>query len=365
MSARFRLPRLPAFAKRLGLASAGAVLLFGVYGAFVSEEPMAALLWFLRGPSATFPSLLTSFERTVTLFLCSVAVAAAFRAGQFNLGGEGQVYAGAFSAAVAALALPGLPPVVAPSVALAAGALGGVALAAPACAAGQRRGGDVLLVSFLVAQGASPIIDWLIASPFRDTASNLVATPVVAAAFRLARLARPSALSVAAPLAAVIAFAVVARARATGSGFAETTFGRNPDFARSVGLADRFLPARVIALSGALHGLAGAFLVLAQEGRAVRGVSGGLGWNAIGAAMLAGLDPLLCLPASFFFAWIDAGARNASIHADLSADAGLFLKALVILVATVRIWPSPARLFRRRPARAPASRATPRDGGAS
>ncbi|MCX7025875.1 MAG: hypothetical protein NT080_14850 [Spirochaetes bacterium] len=342
---------IASFAKRFALSVATVVAFFALYGTLASGEPAAALVAFVRGPFSSVSSALTALERCATLSICAVGVAWAFRSGQYNLGGEGQVYAGAFSAALAALSFPSMPAPFASVLALAAGASGGILVAGPAALAATRRGTDVLLVTFLSSQAVIPLIDWGIASPFRDVESYLVATPAIASAFRFARLAPPAALTATVGIALAVVAAVSFRMLCTRRGFAETTFGRNPAFARSVGLAGPLLPARVLVMSGSLHGLAGACLVLASEGRAIRGMSGGLGWNAIGAAMLAGLDPAMCLPSSLFFVWLDMGARNASMVSDLSYDAGTFLKALVILFATIRVWPSvPAIVFGRRKA---------------
>ena len=88
--------------------------------------------------------------------------------------------------------------------------------------------------------------------------------------------------------------------------------------------------------SGALNGLAGALLALGANGRAVRGMTGGIGWNGISIALLAGNDPRLILPAALFFSWLETGSRQASILAGISVDVGTVAKALVLLFATAR-----------------------------
>src|SRR5262249_14342535 len=68
--------------------------------------------------------------KATTLIFTGVAAAFAFRAGMFNIGGEGQLYLGAFAAAVAALLLPpGLPGAVAIPVLSITAFLGGAAAA--------------------------------------------------------------------------------------------------------------------------------------------------------------------------------------------------------------------------------------------
>lgn len=324
------------FILRIGFAMGLALLLYAVYGLIFSHDAGNALLFFLRGPLVDPSSFLTFLERLAPLTLAALGVMLAFKAGLFNLGGEGQVYAGAVCSVLFATAFPSMPPVIAPALGLLAGAFGGALITAPSAVAGIRRGADVLLSTFLISQAGMLIVDWLVASPLRDRSSNIVATVRLAPAYLLERIAAPSALTVAAVIGPLAVFLMHRFMRFSRPGYLLRIYGKNPVFADSVGLPVALLPFWALAASGALHGMAGTILVIAQEGRLVRGLSGGLGWNAIGVALLAALKPKYCLPAAVLFAWLDSGARNASIFSDLSMDAGTVLKAVILFLVTVR-----------------------------
>jgi simple sugar transport system permease protein len=92
-----------------------------------------------------------------------------------------------------------------------------------------------------------------------------------------------------------------------------------------------------MAISGALGGTAGSFLVLGQAGRAIKGMTGGVGWNGLAIALIAGSDGLGAVPAALFFAWLDSGSRQASILADLSPDASSILVAAALLLITAKL----------------------------
>ncbi len=258
----------------------------------------------------------------------------AFRAGHFSLGGEGQLYLGAVFAAFAGIHAPagylGL------ALALAAGTLGGMAAAAPAAAGKRLAGADVLLTTFLLSQAAIFIADWAIAGPLRDGGNNLVAMAAIPKASLLPRLFPPSVLSPA-PFMALIAIALgwffFSRSKL---GHQLSLYGKNPLFARLQGFPVDAFSWQPVLFAGAAHGLAGALLSLGPNGTAVRGMSGGIGWSAIGVSLIAGNEPLALPFAAFLFAWLDAGARQASIVSDLPPDVAMVVKALVILAATAK-----------------------------
>lgn len=326
---------------RLAAPPLAAILAGPLVVALFSGDPGTAMASFAFGPFSSAGAASAFLEQSALLALCALGAALAFRSGSFNLGGEGQLYAGGLVAVLAALALPVAPPASALAAALAAGALGGAALALPSALGKRFAGADVLLSSFLVSQAAVLAIDWLIASPLRDADSNLIATRMVARAILPDRALFPAGY---APYAALVLAAVLALFFArTGEGRAVDLYGGNPTFAKSVGLPVGKLALWPLVGAGALHGLAGAFIALGPAGRAVRGMSGGLGWTAIAVSLLAGNRPLAILPAALLLGWLDSGARQAAVLAGVPFDAALLVKAFVLLLATARLLPPRAR----------------------
>jgi simple sugar transport system permease protein len=193
-----------------------------------------------------------------------------------------------------------------------------------------------MLTSFLFAQAAIIVVDWSIGGPLRDSNANLLAMPAIAERLRLPRLAPPSPLSLALPISALLAVSTVVFTRATRTGAELRLLGRNPSFARAVGLSPR-LGAWAMAASGALAGIGGSLLVLGQAGRAVKGMTGGIGWDGLAVALIAGSDGLGALPAAVFFAWLDSGSRQAAMLADLSPDASSVLKAVALFLITAKL----------------------------
>lgn len=321
---------------RMSAALATAVVLAAIAAALLSSEPAIALRSFFITPFLNTPSFLSMIELSAPLALCALGVIVTFRAGHYSLGGEGQAYAGSFAAAAAGYAGFMGTGTAATIAALVAGAAAGAVVAALPAAGKRFAGADVLLTSILVSQGAIFVVDWAIGGPLRDQTGNLIAMPALDPGMLLPRLAPPSTLTLAPFVAVVFCLLVALYFDRTRSGAAHDLYGRNPRFAGLQGYDVQRLAWLPIIMAGMLHGLAGAFMVLGAKGTALRGMSGGIGWSAIGVALVAGSRPAAVPVAALLFAWLDSGARQAAVLSDLPPDAGLAIKALVILVVSAR-----------------------------
>jgi ABC-type uncharacterized transport system permease subunit len=326
--------KAPPSARRI-IAGGAALAIAALYAATASADPASALTAYFAAPFASSYSILAMIERAAPMLASAAGACVALKAGAFNLGGEGQAAVGALASAVVigALSDSNMAPSAAIGLAMAAAAAAGAALAWASAAAESWSGADLMLTSFLVSQSAAIAVDWTVGTALREEGSNLLAMASVPAAYRLARLAPPSPLSAAAPISLAAAALAAFWLRATRTGKEIELIGKNPLFARAAGIPGGARSA-AMAASGALGGLAGSMIVLGQAGRAIKGMTGGVGWDGLSVALVAGSDPIAAVPASLFFSWLDAGARQGSILSDLSPDASAVMKAAVLFLIT-------------------------------
>lgn len=313
--------------------------LAAIYALAASKDPRGALFAFFIGPFSNAYAFNSLLESAAPLLACALGACIAFRAGAFNLGGEGQASVGTLAAAVVVAAVQRtqiLPPALGIVAALLAAAAAGACLALLSALAERRAGAEVMLTSFLFAQAATIAVDWAIGGPLKDPGSNLLGMAPIPSAFRLPLLAPPSPLSLAFPLALALAVATVFLTKGTRAGMELKILGKSPAFAKAVGLSSG-LGVRAMAASGALAGIAGGFLVMGQAGRAVKGMTGGVGWNGLAVALISGSDGIGAIPAALFFSWLDSGTRQASMLSDLSADSSSVLKAVALFLITARL----------------------------
>jgi simple sugar transport system permease protein len=103
---------------------------------------------------------------------------------------------------------------------------------------------------------------------------------------------------------AVIAFALWR----TPFGFGVRVLGASDQAARYAGISTTRVVLSVMAIAGAVAGMAGGVEVLGVQSRLIEGFSVGFGFKAVAVALLGGLDPLAVIPAGLFFGFVEAGA---------------------------------------------------------
>ena len=317
-------------------ALAAAVALALIRILLVSDDPSGTVRALFLGPFLDGFSLGNMFDTSSFLVITGIAVSLAFRAGVFNLGGEGQVYAGALVGAMVCIAVPDW-----------GGAAGIAASCFAAAAAGAVISGlsgylrmkldiDELITSFLISAALIPIIDYAVAGPLRDPAGYLLATREIGTSFRLVRLFPPSRLSSVAVLAVIAAFVYWFYLFRTFWGYEHRMCGLNRDFARYGGIdVDRFLLLPMV-MSGALHGLAGGLHVLGARYACIQGGTAGMGWNGIAVALIARTHPAGIIPAALVFAYLDAGSKTAMIRTNFTFELSAMVQAVVFLLITAQ-----------------------------
>ncbi len=298
-----------------------------------ADDPAAAIEAFFIGPWNGVWFGGNTLDGVCLLLTAGLGAFVSFQAGCFNLGCEGQVYAGGLAAAFVLLVLPpsgGSVWVGAFAAAAAAGVMGFVSGFLKRYA-----GANEIITSFLLSAAFMPFADYLIAGPLRDPSGSLLATAPIT---QLPRILPPSNLSVS----FIAAILLVATVRIF---FNDTVFGYRlkiassaPDFARYAGIeTSRFwIPA--MTASGALCGLAGFFAVSGTYGRCHVGFPGGLGWNAIAVALIAGNRPLFLFPAALIYGALNAGAESAMLATGLQFETSSFIQALILLFSTLKIF---------------------------
>jgi simple sugar transport system permease protein len=92
-----------------------------------------------------------------------------------------------------------------------------------------------------------------------------------------------------------------------------------------------------MAVSGCFAGLTGFFAVAGTYGKCYQGFSGGLGWDAVALALIAGNEPLLLFPAVFVFGAARAGAGTAMLQAGFGFETAAFIQAAILLLAAIAL----------------------------
>ncbi len=343
-----RLEKRPArSAAALVLAPTGAVAFTLVVSALLVLWAGAPVLrtygLLFQGGFGSVFALSETLTRATPLVLTGLAATVAFKARLFNIGAEGQLYAGA----IAAIAVGGLhggsgftqPPWLLFPLMMAAAALAGALLLLGPAWLKLRLGVDevvtTLLLNFIVLLGVGALLD----GPMKDpTAMGWPQSVALQGELELSKLIAQTRVHSGLAWAVALAAALWALMKYTVLGFDIRALGANARAAAFAGVPVTRTMVAVALLSGALAGLAGAIEVAGRTGYVTLDMSPGYGYGGIVIAMLAGLHPVGVLAAGVFVAGVQVGADSMSRALAVPtyiADVIVAASLLAVLVATL------------------------------
>jgi len=325
----------------VGAPVAAMVVALAIAGVLIALAGAPVLEAYGRILTGAFGSRLSATEtltRATPLIFTGLAAAVAFRAQVWNIGAEGQLYAGALAVATLGAANPaGLPPALLIPALMAAGAVAGMVLLLVPVFLRLRFGVDevvtTLLLNFIVLLFVSLAIEGFLRDPLAFGWPQSV--PVTEAAM-LPQIVPRSRLHLGLIIAVLAALAVYVLNRATVFGLQSRAAGLNAAAARFSGVPIGRTLLLVACLSGGLAGLAGAVEVLGVKGFVSTDLSPGFGYSGIVVAMLAALNPIGVIFAALFVATMFVGADGMSRALDVPsfiADVTVSLALLTMLVA--------------------------------
>jgi ABC-type uncharacterized transport system permease subunit len=319
-----------------------AVLTAVVVGSVVilaaGRNPIVAYGALLDGALGGVEAIGQTLARATPFVIAALAVAFGFKAGLFNIGAEGQLLVGALAAAwVGTFAWVGaLPALLAVPVVLLAGAGGGLAWGGIPGVLKARTGAHEVITTIMLNAIALRLTEWIVTSRepvllLDVTASNPHTAPIAPSA-RLPELLADTNLHLGFLLALALAAAVWFVLARTTIGFEIRTVGANPNAARYAGMSVARTTVLVLAVSGAIAGVAGAGEVSGgPTAYLTPGAFFGIGFDAIAIALLARANPFAVIPAGLLWGALLSGAPAMQLRADLSIDLVRIVQALIIL----------------------------------
>ena len=270
--------------------------------------------------------------RAVPLILIGLGLALAFRGGAFNIGAEGQFYAGAIAATWIGLSVGHLPSPLAVAAVLSGAVLAGALWVAIPVLLRVRYGVLEVISTLLLNFVAEALTSLLVQGPLQESQHIYPQSDPIAESARLPLLAgtRLHAGFALALAGALLLHWVFSR---TLWGFRLRAVGLGPRAAEIAGRIDsRWITALALALSGAIAGLAGGVEVSGVSYALFQNLSPGYGFTGIAVALLGRLHPFGVVLAGLLFGALEAGAGAMQREADVPAVAVYLVEAVVIIV---------------------------------
>ena len=319
------------------------LLLTSVLVAWAGAPVGKAYALLLQGGFGSRFALTETLTRATPLILTGLAAAVAFRARLFNIGAEGQLYAGA----LAAVAVGGLhggsgfeasPWLLFPLMVAAAMAAGAALLLGPALLK-SRLGVDEVVTTLLLNFIALLVVSAMLDGPMKDpTAMGWPQSVALQETLQLGKLIERSRVHTGLLAALGLSLALWALLRFTTLGFEIRAVGSGARAAAFAGMPVAWVTVKVALMSGALAGLAGAVEVAGRAGYVTLDMSPGYGTSGVVIAMLAALHPLGVVAAAVFVAGILVGADSMSRAVGVPtyiADVIVAVSLIAVLVATL------------------------------
>ncbi|MEM1286932.1 MAG: ABC transporter permease [Pseudomonadota bacterium] len=343
--ARGELPRWVDYGLIPLLNLAAAFLVAGLVVIAVGENPLEAVELMLFGAFGYGEGVGFTLYYATNFIFTGLAVAVAFHAGLFNIGGEGQAYVAGLGVAIVCLMLDQFTPwwITAP-LALAAGcAVGGLWAFVPGYLQATR-GSHIVITTIMFNFIAAALMTYMLVNVFRQPGAMAPESRTFEEGGRIPRLdwlfdwfganLGGAQLNISFFLALIMAFLVWVLIWRTRLGYRMRTLGQNPTAAVYAGMRPPRLIMIAMAISGALAGMMALNEIMGVHGRLILEFAGGAGFVGIAVALMGRAHPIgIVLAALLFGALYQGGAELAFSMPSITRDMIIAIQGLVILFA--------------------------------
>jgi general nucleoside transport system permease protein len=319
------------------VAVAAALFVGALFIVTLGANPFLAYGAIISGAFGNINALAETVVKATPLLLAGLGLSIAYRANMWNIGAEGQIFAGGMAAAATALWLGNsLPPVLLIPLQLLAGFTVGAFWAYIPAFLKTRLGIDEIINTIMLNYIAALGVAWIIQNPLRDPSAGFPRTSIIPEAAQLPILLPRTRLHIGVlfALAAMVLIHVILWK--TSPGFKIRSVGDNRDAANACGIKVNRVLIISMVISGGLAGIAGMVQVSGLHFRMIQDISGGIGFSAIAVTLLAGNQPLALIVSAFFMASLDVGANTMQYRADVPVAVVHLIQGLVILFVVAR-----------------------------
>ena len=302
------------------IALAITAVIIGLLVAIAGVSPLDAFSSLYDGAFGDRESALETLVQATPLILTGLAAAIAFRAGIWNIGGQGQFIAGAIGTWWVYATMPGLPAPLLFVAMFAGAAVFGAVWASVASVLLVRYGTNEILTTVMLNFVIDYMLSWLLSGPWQANDTPYSQTERMVESTFLPRFFDGSRLhlgfAVALAMAAVVHFLV----RRTTLGFELRAIGVNKQAASYKGISVGAATIAVMAVSGALAGLAGSGELLGLHHR-INFEFGEqmIGFTGIIIALVARLHPAGVIVVAIAFAGLLNGSTQMQVGTGIPA----------------------------------------------
>lgn len=308
----------------------------------IGEDPIAAVKLMVTGSlGSTYGWGYTLYYATNFMFT-GLAVAVAFHAKLFNIGGEGQAMLGGLGVAMVCVYIPWPHWSIALIFACLAGAVFGAAWAAIPAYLQAKRGSHIVITTIMFNFIAAAVLNYMLVNvmrpeggmdPATERFSDTVHLPTLhelLAPFGIAfSKAAPANISlVVAVIACVLVWLLIWRTRL---GYQIRAYGHSETGALYAGISPVRITTITMLISGGLAGMMAINNVMGEAERLVLNATEGAGFIGIAVALMGRSHPFGVFLAAILFGFLYQGGAELALWTSIPRELIVVIQALVIL----------------------------------
>ena len=286
----------------------------------------------LEGAFGDKVAISQSLVRATPVLLTAIGITVAWRAGAFNIGGEGQLLVGALMAAMLGKLLLNTHLGLFGCLLMLIGAcVGGALWSGLAAFLYLKRGVDLVISTILLNFIGDKLLLFFVEGPLRQAGQTGPITDQLPDSLMLPRFSRQSDLHLGLIIALLVALGVGFWLYRTKSGYFSRIVGANPRFARANRIHADQVKFRSMLLSGAVCGLAGGIQYLGINGQLTGSFSQQYGFLGIPVALVGALNPFAVIPSAVLFGGLFAATSNLSRFGGIGSYFVYVIQAATVL----------------------------------
>ncbi|MGK7886715.1 MAG: ABC transporter permease [Crocosphaera sp.] len=304
----------------------GAILI-----SLIGKNPLEAYRILFQESLFNYYGFANTLTKTSPLLLASLGILIALKGGQFNIGGEGQIYLGALGSTLVGLFIKDIPSFLHIILTLMFGFVFGALWGLIPGFLKAYRGINEVITTLLLNYIAINFISYLVNHPLSEPNAPSAYSPLIAESAKLP-IILPKTLAHAGIFVGILAMIIVGiLLRKTIIGYEIEVVGLNPKAATYGGISVSKIIILVMALSGGFCGLAGGTEVMGLKYRLFDNFSPGYGFNAVAIAFLSRGNVFGVLLTSLFFGALLSGANIMQRSAAVPVTIVTVIQGLTLL----------------------------------
>jgi len=308
-----------------------ALLISSVLLLFIDVSPFEAYRYLIFDNFTSVYKISEVFAKAAPIIMTALAFTFAYKAGLFNIGGEGQMFMGAVAAVFVGLHSSNLNPFFAILLSLlAAIVVGGIWGMIPGFLKAFFNASEIIttiMLNYIAIYFVSLMVD----KPLREASGFYPQTDLISESAFLPILINNTRFHLGIIIAIVFAIIVYIVIKKTPFGFRLRAVGFNSESAEYAGINIKSNMMIALTISGALAGVAGFTEINGIHHRLLDNFSSGVGFDGIASSLLGRGNPLGVIVSALLLGMLKTGANAMQRGVGVPANVVSIIQALIII----------------------------------